>query len=137
MSKKKIILASLAVLLAGVLLGAVGGYLVGKNRSVTGASQKSTGNSTNNQQKNLYNGDELTLVDMYNSLQTASGEDFDRKLLIYLLSIYNNETGMLKQAETKAQRAELKELAKTLTEKNEQVIPLMDKWQKEWGYSHH
>jgi uncharacterized protein (DUF305 family) len=137
MSKKKLILISIAVLLVGAVSGAAGGYTVGKNTAKTTISQKSTGNSINSQEKNLYNGDELTLVDMYASLQASSGDDFDRKLLIYLLSIYNNETGMLRQAETKAQHAELKDLAKTLMGKNEQVIPLMEKWQKQWGYSHH
>ena len=93
--------------------------------------------ANSNQEKNLYNGSELTLVEMYDSLQESTGQEFDQKMLIYLLSIYNNESGMLRQAETKAQHPELKELAKVLRGKNDQAIPLMNKWQKSWGYSHH
>lgn len=132
----KAALVGIVVLLLGTSAGAVGGYTLGK-KTANSETTKQTKDTDTTQKKNLFNGDELTLVEMYDSLQASSGEEFDQKMLIYLLSIYNNESGMLRQAETKAQHPELKELAKVLRDKNDQAIPLMNKWQKSWGYSHH
>lgn len=136
MRLNKTALIGVIVLLFGASVGAAGGYTLGKKTAkIETTKQAMTANS--NQEKNLYNGSELTLVEMYDSLQESTGQEFDQKMLIYLLSIYNNESGMLRQAETKAQHPELKELAKVLRGKNDQAIPLMNKWQKSWGYSHH
>jgi uncharacterized protein (DUF305 family) len=136
MRVNKTVLVGVIVFLLGTTAGAAGGYALGKKTSKSETTkQLNTTNTT--QKKNLFNGDELTLVEMYDSLQSSSGEVFDQKMLVYLLSIYNNESGMLRQAETKAQHPELKELAKVLRGKNDQAIPLMNKWQKSWGYSHH
>lgn len=132
----KAALVGVTVLLIGTSAGAAGGYTLGKKTAKSEATQQAKAASTT-QKKNLYNGDELTLVEMYDSLQQSSGEDFDQKMLIYLLSIHNNESGMLRQAKAKAQHPELKELAAVLRGKNDQTIPLMNKWQKAWGYSHH
>lgn len=136
MRVNKTALVGVMILLLGISAGAAGGYTLGKKTAkIETTKQAMTANS--NQEKNLYNGSELTLVEMYDSLQESTGQEFDQKMLIYLLSIYNNESGMLRQAETKAQHPELKELAKVLRGKNDQAIPLMNKWQKSWGYSHH
>lgn len=131
----KVVLVGVVVSL-GILVGALGGYTLGKKAAKNEAAQQVKAASTANK-KNLFNGDELTLVEMHDSLQASSGQEFDQKMLIYLLSIYSNESGMLRQAETKAQHPELKELAAVLRGKNDQTIPLMNKWQKAWGYSHH
>lgn len=136
MRLNKSMIIGAAVLLIGISIGAVGGYTVGKKTVKSEVTQQAKAASTADK-KNLFNGDELTLVEMYDSLQASSGQEFDQKMLIYLLSIYNNESGMLRQAETKAQHPELKELAVVLRGKNDQTIPLMNKWQKAWGYSHH
>lgn len=136
MRVNKTALVGVIVFLLGTTAGVAGGYTLGK-KTVKSETAKQVNTTNTTQKKNLFNGDELTLVEMYDSLQSSSGEVFDQKMLVYLLSIYNNESGMLRQAETKAQHPELKELAKVLRGKNDQAIPLMNKWQKSWGYSHH
>lgn len=133
----KAALVGVVVLLLGTSVGALGGFALGKKTAESKITRQTVSSGSNTEKKNLYNGSELTLVEMYDSLQASTGEDFDQKMLIYLLSIYNNESGMLRQVETKAQHSELKELAKVLRGKNDQAIPLMNKWQKDWGYSHH
>ncbi len=134
---KKILIGGL-LLLIGIMVGAGGGYMLGKSKAqpATTSSQQSTGSQSAGK-KNLYNGDELTLVEMYDSLQSTSGNDFDQRLLVYMLTIHNLESGMLRITETKAQRQPLKDLAKIQREQNEKVIPLMNQWQSDWGFSHH
>lgn len=138
MKVRKNALVGLVILLAGLTIGGAGGYFL-RNASINEAklNQQSAKQPTKDPEKNLFDGSSLTLPEMYESLGKSSDDEFDWKMLVYLLSIYNNETGMLKQAETKAKHPELKELAKILREKNEKAIPLMNTWQKEWGYSHH
>lgn len=125
------------VLLVGIAAGG-GGYMLGKSTAKPAATAgQQPGAPAPVKEKNLYNGDELTLMEMYDSVQSASGEEFDRRLLVYLISIANNETGMLRQALTKAQHPELKEFAKLQMSQNDQALPLLNKWQSAWGYSDH
>lgn len=127
------------LLIAGIAVGGGGGYMLGKSKAAPAAKPAGQQAATPSppEEKNLYNGDELTLPEMLANLQSSSGDEFDRRMVIYILSIRNIETGMLRLAETKAYHAQLKDFAKIQREQNEKVIPMIYKWQSDWGYTDH
>lgn len=124
--------------ITGTVVGGFGGYVLGKSRAASIQTVKQQNAVTRPaEEKNLYNGDELTLAEMYDSVRSVSGDDFDWRLLVYLTSIRNIETGMLREAESRAKHQQLKDLAKIQKDQNEKVLPLLNQWQSDWGYSHH
>lgn len=124
--------------ITGMVAGGFSGYVIGKSRAAPIQTVKQQNAVTQPaEEKNLYNGDELTLAEMYDSVRSVSGDDFDWRLLVYLTSIRNIETGMLREAETRAKHQQLKDLAKIQKDQNEKVLPLLNQWQSDWGYSHH
>lgn len=136
--KKWFIIVPALILAVGLPAG-YGGYMVGKSKAAgtTQTASPKPAQAGTQAQKNLYNGDELTLVEMYDSLKSTSGRDFDQRMLVYLLTINNLETGMLRMADTKAERPPLKDFAKVQMEQNAKVIPLLNQWQSDWGFSDH
>lgn len=122
----------ITVILIGFLASGFAGYYFGSSKKNRIASDNLTPG-----EKNLYDGSSLTLPEMLNSLQEASGSDFDHKLLVYEIAIKQNETGMLRIAKEKSEKDLAKKYADTQIEQNETVTDLLYKWQQSWGLSHH
>lgn len=128
------------VILLAMLIGGSGGYILAKSSNTpvdTAGRQKTDTAKLVNEENNPYDGSNLTLVEMYDNLQSASGDEFDRRLMEYLLAMNLNQTGMLRQAESKSQKAQFKELASIQMKQNDEVLELLYRWQKEWGYTDH
>lgn len=134
--KSRVALLSLVIVGIAVMAG-TGGYMLGVSRAAPVKSAKQQTAVQKAEEKNLYNGDELTLAEMYDSVRSVSGDDYDWRLLVYMTSIRNIETGMLREAGTRAKHQQLKDLAKIQKDQNEKVLPLLNQWQSDWGYSHH
>lgn len=128
----------ITMILIGFLASGFAGYYFGisKKDRIASDSKIASDNLTPGE-KNLYDGSSLTLPEMLNSLQGASGSDFDHKLLVYEIAIKQNETGMLRIAKEKSEKDLAKKYADTQIEQNETVTDLLYKWQQSWGLSHH
>lgn len=126
------------MLLITLLSGASGGYFFGRSQQETPVkTQVKVKTQTTTSDNNPYNGSDLSMVEMYDNLQSSTGEEFDRRLTAYLLAINLNQTGMLRQAESKSDKSELKNLASIQIGQNDKVLELLNRWQKEWGYTDH
>lgn len=128
------------MLIVGLIIGGGGGYILAKSDKVpTDNVSKPQANTTksNSEEDNPYDGSNLSLMKMYDNLQSTSGDEFDRRLMAYLLAMNLNQTGMLRQAESKSQKSEFKELARIQMQQNDEVLKLLYRWQKEWGYTDH
>lgn len=86
--------------------------------------------------KNPYDGSSLTLVDMYENLQKAQGEDFDRKMVAYSYAMKQYETGMLRMS-NKAKHSAIQDYAAVQMGQNKSTVALIGEWQKKWGYNCH
>lgn len=128
------------IILIAVLISGSGGYILAKSSNTpldTAGQQKDDTAKSADVESNPYDGSNLTLMKMYDNLNSTSGDEFDRRLMEYLLAMNLNQTGMLRQAESKSQKAQFKELARIQMKQNDEVLELLYRWQKEWGYTDH
>lgn len=136
-SNRRITLVGIMLLIT-LLSGASGGYFFGRSQQETPTeTQAKVKTQAVTNDNNPYNGSDLSMVEMYDNLKSSTGEEFDRRLTAYLLAINLNQTGMLRQAESKSDKSELKNLASIQIGQNDKVLELLNRWQKEWGYTDH
>ncbi|MDX2775789.1 DUF305 domain-containing protein [Streptomyces caniscabiei] len=69
---------------------------------------------------------------MGTELQTLSGDAFDRKFLDLMIEHHQQAIDMAKPADTNAQHAEVKDIAKIIIAAQTKEIETMEQWQKEW-----
>lgn len=131
--------ATIAVgILIALLATGLGGYYIGNSKANKAVQSPQSNNNINAAQgKNLYNGSDLTLTEMYDSLQGASGSDFDQRLLAYEIAIKQNESGMLRLAKEKSQQDAMKKYADIQMGQNDTVVTMLYGWQGDWGFNHH
>lgn len=137
MSKKYLLSRIIGpTLVLGILIGGLGVYTLSKYTSKA-VPQNTKVNQNVEVEKNLYDGSNLTLSEMYASLQQAEGSDFDHRLLMYEIAIKQNESGMLLMAKSKSTQGSMVKYSDIQTNQNEAVVNMMYGWQKQWGFSHH
>ena len=128
------------MLILGLIVGGGGGYIFAKSDKALAdiaSKSKAAATKSSNDEDNPYDGSSLSLIKMYDNLQAASGDEFDRRLMAYLIAMNLNQTGMLRQVNAKSEKAEFKELARIQMQQNDDVAKLLYRWQKEWGYTDH
>jgi hypothetical protein len=130
----KIILPTLFI---GVLIGAFAGYTFGKPAEEKPVSQGEPTTKQPNVEKNVYNGNDLTLTEMYENLQEVTGDEFDHRLLMYEIAIKQNESGFLGMASEKSNQEAMKTYADAQIPQNDTTVRAMYDWQRDWGYNHH
>lgn len=135
--KSRVLILLITMISIAVVAGS-DGYVLGKSKAepATTTGQQAAA-PIPAEKRDLDNSADPTLTEMNDSLQGLSGDDFDWKLINYIVSMKSNETGMLRMAETKAKHQELKDLANIQREQNEKVLTLLFQWQKAWGYTDH
>ena len=136
MSKQLVFKVIGPTLVLGLLMGGLGGYKIAKS-----TTKEEISNSKIVQpvkvEKNLYDGSNLTLNEMYNSLEDAKGSDFDHRLLMYEIALKQNESGMLRIAKEKSTQESMKKYSDIQMSQNDTVVKMLYSWQSQWGFSHH
>lgn len=128
------------IILIAVLISGSGGYILAKSSNApvdTASQQKNDTAKSVDVESNPYDGSNLSLMKMYDNLNSTSGDEFDRRLMVYMLAMNLNQTGMLRQVESKSQKSQFKELARIQMKQNDEVLKVLYRWQKEWGYTDH
>mgnify|MGYP001436738435 CR=1 FL=1 len=134
-SRKNIVLLTCAVLVT--ILAYIAGYLTSVSSATEAEPQVIKIVSSSGEEKNIYNGSSLTLTEMYDSLMAAEGKEVDHRLIVYLLSIKQNENAMLRKMSEKSSNETLKRYADVQLEQNETVTETLFSWHKQWGFTHH
>ena len=74
------------------------------------------------------------MVEMQNSLNGLTGEEFDREFLKQMIVHHEQAVDMSKYADTNAKHQEIKDLARAVIRDQASEIAQMRQWQQEWGY---
>lgn len=127
----------ICALLIGLLIGGPGGYKIAKPSSTQIKQANKQAPQPTQIEKNPYDGSNLTLVEMYDSLQQSAGSDFDHRLLMYEQAIRQNEIGMLRMAKEKSTKDPMRKYAAIQMDQSDLVVKMLFEWQSQWGYSHH
>lgn len=85
----------------------------------------------------IYSGNGMTPAALYDTLNTLSGVDFDKRYINYVILMQSDLTGINRLAKEKAVAPTLKERATELWGLDTQRLTDLFTLQKALGYSHH
>jgi uncharacterized protein (DUF305 family) len=101
--------------------------IIGIVSFISGALLVSTAAVTVNKPKDSMNS-------MIESLQTKTGDEFDKEFIAQMIAHHQGAIDMAKLSENQAQHAEIKELSRNIISAQEKEIAEMKSWQKAWHY---
>lgn len=117
----------------GLAAGGYGGYTLG----VSSKNLDKVALEDTQPKQNIYDGNTMTLTQMYDNLRSAPKDDFDHRALAYMIAIKQKELGMLHMVNEKSQFEVMKKYAKIETDHNQNVTRVLRDWQRTWGYDVH
>jgi len=74
------------------------------------------------------------MATMNDELKSLSGDAFDRKFLVLMITHHQDAIDMAQPAETNAKHQEVKDLAKAIISAQSGEIDQMTRWQRGWGF---
>ena len=84
----------------------------------------------------MSSGSSMTMAAKTAILNGKTGDSFDRAFLSEMMAHHRGAISMAKLALTHAKHQQVKDLAKNIISSQMKEVAEMQKWQKEWGYSH-
>jgi uncharacterized protein (DUF305 family) len=76
----------------------------------------------------------MTMEDMSHALEGKTGEAFDKEFLIQMIPHHQGAVEMAELALTNAEHQEIKDMAQSIIDSQNQEIKMMQDWQQMWGY---
>lgn len=79
-------------------------------------------------------GMEMSMNGMMRALDEKNGEEFDQTFILQMIDHHQGAIEMAKEALNKAEKEEIKNLAKDIIAAQTKEIEMMRQWQKDWGF---
>lgn len=121
---KKPVSVGIAIALAALVLGALGGYALGMSRGMMHAMNAPVMDHGAHMQAQM---DEMSA-----SLEGLSGDAFDRAFLEQMIVHHEGAVEMAEAALERAQHQEIRDLAQAIITAQQQEIAQMRAWKQAW-----
>jgi uncharacterized protein (DUF305 family) len=82
--------------------------------------------------------DEVTMSEMTRSLQSKTGDDFDKAFIAHMIEHHESAVNMAELSASSASNAkheEIKQLSREIINAQEKEIDQMKQWQSNWSYA--
>lgn len=132
MNKESILYGIIGLLVGVVITGFSATYAVNNNHQGT---MRLMGMDTTTNSQGMMNGADMSMSDMTNSLQSKTGDDFDKAFISEMIAHHQGAIDMAILAKQNAKHDEIKNLANDIISAQTKEINEMKSWQSQWGYS--
>jgi uncharacterized protein (DUF305 family) len=119
--------------IGGVIIGAVisGALILNMNMP---AMEHVAHDTTVTQDDHSHDDHSMTMEDMTHALDGKTGEEFDKEFLIQMIPHHQGAVEMAELALENAEHQEIKDMAQSIIDSQNQEIKMMQDWQEMWGY---
>lgn len=93
------------------------------------------GQSHSNNQSMMQSEKGMSMSQMLDGMKGKTGDEFDKAFIIGMIEHHNGAIDMAKEAQTNSNREEIKNLANEIISAQAKEIEMMQKWQKDWGFT--
>jgi uncharacterized protein (DUF305 family) len=135
--KKELLYGIVGFVIGALLSGVVVANQINKkaNIEVAIAPTPSVSASEHNMNHSQISMDQMSMADMNNALQGKKGDEFDKTFIQAMISHHQGAIEMANAAKQSAKHEELQKMADDIISAQTSEIDMMNKWQKDWGYS--
>jgi uncharacterized protein (DUF305 family) len=119
--------------IGGVIIGAIISGAVVLNMNMP-AIEHEAHDTTMTNDDHSHDDHSMTMEEMTHALEDKTGEEFDKEFLNQMIPHHQGAVEMAELALQNAEHQEIKDMAQTIIDSQNQEIKMMQDWQQMWGY---